>query len=318
MEFDEEEMAEFKTEAFELLDSGEDHLLILEKGGDFRENYDAIFRVFHSLKGAAGMIGMEELKDHMHKVENTLTSYKEAISIPQAIVTFFLGATDAARTLLNGQGVDFDYSITEGRMGDAETDTKTESAAPNESAPESKTKTSNLGLIYIVDDEPDLVEYMKEVLENSGFEVKGFFAADELIESFRENLPDLVLSDISMPKMNGIEMLRAIRKINADVPLVFVSGFLSKDALLEAVENGVFGVIEKPINEKQLINYCMSATRAHKLSRLIEKSINFIMFQFSDLDDYLKQQGKIELSDTMRFQLDELLQQRRELRHLKK
>lgn len=104
----------------------------------------------------------------------------------------------------------------------------------------------NLGKVLVVDDEFDLVELAKEFLMEEGFEVASTtdsLTALELVSSFK---PDIVLSDINMPKMNGLELLSEIRKNHKDLPVVLITGFIDTAMRAKADSLNVFGVINKP------------------------------------------------------------------------
>lgn len=95
-----DELNEFKIEAGELLETAEKSLLSLEQGGDFKSNFDAIFRVFHNLKGASGMMGLTELGQHMHVLENNLNATKSVGQISKEQIDSFLKGVDQARVIL--------------------------------------------------------------------------------------------------------------------------------------------------------------------------------------------------------------------------
>ncbi len=109
MSFSDQEIEEFKTEARELLDVAENSLLALDKGSDFNQTYDATFRSFHNLKGAAGMMEMLELQSHTHELENVLMPFKDQPSLGKNYISYFLKGIDAARVILDGGAVDFNY-----------------------------------------------------------------------------------------------------------------------------------------------------------------------------------------------------------------
>lgn len=93
------EQIEFRNESLELLENAEKCLLALESGGDFKENFDAIFRVFHNLKGASGMMGKVELGQLMHQLENRLNSIRENQKLTKGELDYFLKGVDEAKTL---------------------------------------------------------------------------------------------------------------------------------------------------------------------------------------------------------------------------
>ena len=111
MSFSQEEIEEFKAEALDLLDTAEKSLLALDGGADFRPMFDAIFRSFHNLKGASGMMELNLLQAHTHELENVLMKYKETTSIPKEVISFFLQGVDVAKSILNGEQVEFNHNL---------------------------------------------------------------------------------------------------------------------------------------------------------------------------------------------------------------
>lgn len=111
MSFSAQEIEEFKAEALELLDVAEKSLLSLDKGAEFRPSFDAIFRGFHNLKGAAGMMELRPLQAHTHELENILMGFKNENSIPKEYVDLFLRGIDTARSLLDGKTIEFSFEV---------------------------------------------------------------------------------------------------------------------------------------------------------------------------------------------------------------
>ncbi len=113
MSFSDQDIAEFKAEARELLDTAEKGLLSLDQGGDFKSAFDSIFRGFHNLKGAAGMMELPKLQAHTHELESLLMKLKTEGAMPAPYISLFLRGVDAARSLLEGQDIAFVYSVGE-------------------------------------------------------------------------------------------------------------------------------------------------------------------------------------------------------------
>lgn len=111
MSFSDQEIEEFKTEAFELLEIAEKNLLALDEGAEYRPAFDSIFRCLHNLKGASGMMDMLGVQAHTHSLETILMSFKDANSLPKEHIDLFLRGIDAAKILLNGQTIEFDFQI---------------------------------------------------------------------------------------------------------------------------------------------------------------------------------------------------------------
>lgn len=110
MAFSDEELLEFKMEATELLDLAEQSLLSLaEHTTPFEKVFDNIFRCFHNLKGASGMMELVDLQDHVHELETLLMPFKTQTSIPPQYVDLFLRGIDGARQILSGKKISFIY-----------------------------------------------------------------------------------------------------------------------------------------------------------------------------------------------------------------
>ncbi|MCI5167839.1 MAG: response regulator [Candidatus Electrothrix sp. GM3_4] len=79
--------------------------------------------------------------------------------------------------------------------------------------------------ILLVDDEESVVLLFVEELQEEGYEAEGAFNGDQALDKFKADPPDLVILDINMPGMSGIEVLRQIREMNADVPVIISSAY---------------------------------------------------------------------------------------------
>ena len=101
-------MGDFHIEAIELLDEAEESLLELDKGAEYKQCYNQIFRAFHSIKGAAGMFGIEKLQKHMHYLENLLSNKQDLDELSALSIDYFLAGVDGAKKILENQEIDFE------------------------------------------------------------------------------------------------------------------------------------------------------------------------------------------------------------------
>ncbi len=113
----------------------------------------------------------------------------------------------------------------------------------------------NRHLIAVVDDEIELLETFRALLEEQ-YEVESFSAPT----AFLAALPDLrarncrlLITDYRMPGMNALEMVRKAHAEIPELPFIILSGFLDKKTVLEAVKMGVFRLLEKPSNHRELL-----------------------------------------------------------------
>ncbi|MGE3610979.1 MAG: chemotaxis protein CheW [Bacteriovoracaceae bacterium] len=179
--FSQEEIEEFKVEAQELMDLSEKSLLALDQGGDFKTCFDSIFRGFHNLKGGAGMMEFLELQSHTHELETIFMSFKEKTSIPKNYINFFLRGIDAARTILDGEKVEFDFTVKD-EAPISETKVK-EVTAINEEVKQEEPKIS------LVSPEPVEVENPSSSYEIPDEVMAEFLAeVEEIIENISQKL----------------------------------------------------------------------------------------------------------------------------------
>jgi DNA-binding response OmpR family regulator len=104
--------------------------------------------------------------------------------------------------------------------------------------------------IFVVDDEPDICLTLTNVLEDNGFVVHAFDDPLLALEYFRKDLYDLLILDIKMEKMNGLQLYREIKKIDNKVKVCFLTARAFMDVFNDLKENQF---IQKPIENKELI-----------------------------------------------------------------
>jgi two-component system cell cycle response regulator DivK len=104
-------------------------------------------------------------------------------------------------------------------------------------------------IILVVEDYKDARECMRLLIESYGYEVVEAVDGLDAVESFKHNFPDLVLMDISMPKMDGLDATKAIRKFKGteDIPIIAVTAY-GERFYQRAIEAGCNGLINKPVD----------------------------------------------------------------------
>lgn len=303
---------EFKVEAAEMFDTSEAGFLNLERGEDFHTNYNAIFRAFHSLKGAAGMFGLTELQGHMHSLESLFESLKPKGEIDKTQIDYFLDGLDVAKKLLSGEQVSFKYFP----PNELNAKTSAEPAAIVKNNPSSISTRPTEGIIYIIDDEPDVVDILSDFIKMQGLEVKSFYSAIDALQNIELDNPDAVLIDINMPQMSGLDFIEKCNDEKIDIPTILISGFLTDAVKAHGREYGAFAFIEKPFDNDKDLATCLSAVKQQRIMKLLNKSINYILYQFSDLDLFLKQQGKESIRLTLKNELASMLELKKNLKSI--
>lgn len=107
--------------------------------------------------------------------------------------------------------------------------------------------------ILIIDDEKAIRKTLLEILSFEGYKVDEAADGEEGLKKFKEKTFDLVLCDIKMPKLDGIEFLQKAGEINADVPIIMISGHGNIETAVEAVKKGAYDYISKPPDLNRLL-----------------------------------------------------------------
>ncbi len=107
--------------------------------------------------------------------------------------------------------------------------------------------------ILIIDDEKAIRKTLSEILSYEGYKIDEAADGDEGLKKFREKVYDVVLCDIKMPKMDGIEFLEKAGELHADVPVIMISGHGTIETAVEAVKKGAFDYISKPPDLNRLL-----------------------------------------------------------------
>ena len=110
-------------------------------------------------------------------------------------------------------------------------------------------------VILYVEDETSVQNQTKMILDDFVKEVKVASDGEEGLKIALEEEIDIIVTDIMMPHMNGIDMLKALKAENKNIPVIITTAFTETDYLMEAIRLKVDGFITKPINIKDLINY---------------------------------------------------------------
>lgn len=107
--------------------------------------------------------------------------------------------------------------------------------------------------ILIVDDERAIRNVLKDILSNEGYKVEEATDGEDALKKFSSATYDVVLCDIKMPKLDGIEFLQKAIEINSDVPIIMISGHGNIETAVDAVKKGAFDYIAKPPDLNRLL-----------------------------------------------------------------
>ena len=121
------------------------------------------------------------------------------------------------------------------------------------------------GKVLVVDDEPQIRRVMRVILAGENYEVVEARSGEAALLRFREFLPDLVLLDLNMPGMSGLEACRIIRE-TSDVPIVVLTVRHEEEEKVEALDAGADDYVTKPFGKKELLARIRAALRRSPVS----------------------------------------------------
>ncbi len=131
--------------------------------------------------------------------------------------------------------------------------------------------------LLIVDDEPEILNLIEEHLKTLGYLISkaadGKEALKKIIDSMSEGPVDAVISDITMPHMDGLELLAEVRTLGMDIPFVFVTGFADREKTVQALRLGATDFLEKPYKRRVLVDAVKRAMQVSVLLKNVESEV---------------------------------------------
>ncbi len=116
--------------------------------------------------------------------------------------------------------------------------------------------------VAIIDDESDMRESVAQWLELSGFAAVRFDAAESALKVLAPDFPGVVVSDIKMPGMDGMALLRRLQSVDPGLPVILMTGHGDVPMAVEAMRIGAFDFVEKPFEPDRLAELCQKASEA--------------------------------------------------------
>lgn len=121
--------------------------------------------------------------------------------------------------------------------------------------------------VLIVDDEVEFASTLAERLALRNYDVKAVYHVEEAITAVESDPPDVVLLDLRMPGIGGVEVLKAVKKYDPTIEVILLTGQPKTEATDEEVPAGLFDYIMKPVDIGELIVKINNATEKRNLSK---------------------------------------------------
>jgi EAL domain-containing protein (putative c-di-GMP-specific phosphodiesterase class I)/CheY-like chemotaxis protein len=135
---------------------------------------------------------------------------------------------------------------------------------------------TTLPSILVADDDRVLLRAYARVLSTNGYRVETVADGQSALEAFQKRRFDLILSDIDMPGLSGIELLEAVRAHDLDVPVVLVTGTPEVDSTIRAIEHGALRYLVKPVETAALVKVAGDAVRLHRIAKAKRQALTLL------------------------------------------
>ena len=137
--------------------------------------------------------------------------------------------------------------------------------------------------VLVVDDQDSIRHFVKKSLEEEGYAVRDCASVREAREALKDDLPDLCVFDLKLPDGTGMELLREIKTVQTEVPVILMTAFGELETAVEAMSAGAFWFVKKPFQTEELLALVSRALESQKLWMEIKRLRNTA---FTD-EDYL-------------------------------
>jgi DNA-binding NtrC family response regulator len=120
--------------------------------------------------------------------------------------------------------------------------------------------------IAIVDDEKDMRQSISQWLALSGFDTEAYASAEDALKGLSPDFPGIVVSDVKMPGMDGMQFLKKLKGVDSSLPVIMITGHGDVPMAVEAMRVGAFDFLEKPFNPDRMTELAKRATTARRLT----------------------------------------------------
>jgi len=128
--------------------------------------------------------------------------------------------------------------------------------------------------VLIVDDDVLFIDTLSDILKEKGYEVVAVKSGEEALKKVKGTPFDIVLLDIKLPVMDGVEAFKGIKKINPRIPIIMMTAFSVEDLIRDALKEGAYGVLHKPLDIDKVIAMIEAAKKDGCLIMVVDDDPN--------------------------------------------
>jgi len=166
------------------------------------------------------------------------------------------------------------------------------------------TKKNESFRILIVDDNREIRTILEEYLREEGYTAQGAGDGSEALAKHGESAFDLIITDLNMPGMTGMELIKAISKEESTTEFIIITGYASLDSAIEAVKAGAFDYIVKPFRIEELRVVIKNARDKIMLKKANKQLFNKLRSFYFEISRYRKWLDDEDIAQFMQKELD--------------
>ena len=139
--------------------------------------------------------------------------------------------------------------------------------------------------VLIVDDEPAIVRVVRDYLERAGFRVVSAGDGDEALRAFRQHHPDLVILDLTLPTIDGLDVARSLRR-DGDVPIIMLTARTDETDRVAGLELGADDYVTKPFSAREIVARVRAVLRRTQSAQIRDEVVRVGDIQRRDIGDH--------------------------------
>jgi DNA-binding NtrC family response regulator len=150
---------------------------------------------------------------------------------------------------------------------------------------------NDMPTLLIVEDDPDNARSVKEAADDAGFKAVCATTGVAGVDLFRQQVPDVVLSDLVLPDIDGLEVLARLRKLDAAVPVIIMTAYGSVESGVRAMHEGAYDYVTKPLDLDDIQSKLRRAYETSRLRRQVDKLTQSVRERFASTSIIAESQG---------------------------
>jgi RNA polymerase sigma factor (sigma-70 family) len=143
--------------------------------------------------------------------------------------------------------------------------------------------TDTEGVVFVVDDDPSVRRSLTRLIKSAGFAVDSFASAQQFLEHPRRDAPGCLVLDIQMPGVSGLELQDQLRAARLNLPIIFLTGYGTVPASVQAMKAGAVDFLEKPVDDSTLLDVIHRAVERNRRARSEQAEIRKIQRRVESL-----------------------------------